>query len=175
MQPCSTLADRPTAGPSDRLPLRLIRPARPTRETGRYPGNPSARRDLLTGSPAVYTAFMELRDRPPAVCTYVVMHDRMSKKGDMLVPGSAKKTAAAKISGEQRTPLLPPILILLDCMTCVAREQERLFFSQGQEHSNNANVKTGGSGGVAHPPFSCYPRGGCFFRRPRNQHISIDI
>ena len=85
MQPCSTLADRPTAGPSDRLPLRLIRPARPTRETGRHPGNPSAPRDLLTGSPAVYTAFMELRDRPPAVCTYVVMHDRMNKKGDMLV------------------------------------------------------------------------------------------
>ena len=86
MQPCSTLADRPTAGPSDRLPLRLIRPARPTRETGRHPGNPSAPRDLLTGSPAVYTAFMELRDRPPAVCTYVVMHDRMNKKGDMLEP-----------------------------------------------------------------------------------------
>ena len=130
MQPCSTLADRPTAGPSDRLPLRLIRPARPTRETGRHPGNPSAPRDLLTGSPTVYTAFMELRDRPPAVCTYVVMHDRMNKKGDMLVPGSAKKAAAANISGEQRTPHTPPyfnIARLHD--VCGARTRTAVFFA----------------------------------------------
>ena len=32
-----------------RGPLRLVRPARPTRETGRHPGNPSAPRDPLTG------------------------------------------------------------------------------------------------------------------------------
>ena len=119
----------------------------------------------------MYTAFMELRDRPPAVCTYVAMHDRMNKKGDMLVPGSAKKTAAAKISGEQRTPLLPPILILLDCMTCVAREQERLFFSQGQEHSNNANVKTGGAGGWRTPLFRVILAAAVFSQTPEPTYL----
>ena len=65
----------------------------------------------------------------------------------MLIPGSAKKTAVAKFSVQERTPPLPPIVILLDCMTCVARELKRLFFSQSQEHSNKANINMGGNWG----------------------------